>query len=339
MFRHYRRNEGDVIRAVELDNAREEIRGADYQASAELENAVNVAITLGRPLLVSGEPGCGKTELGFSIARKLGIPRLHLFLVKSDSEARSLFYTYDAIGRFHAAQIGRAERGEREPVGAAQAPDFIEYQALGRAILDAHQPSDVKRLAAGRYSHPAQPQRSVVIIDEIDKAPRDFPNDLLHEIDQMRFRVPELGSSGGEPETLSKDKIPEELRPIVVITSNSERQLPDAFLRRCIFHHIAFPDSATLKSIVDRMLDAMKIPPPPARDIDAAIVIMERARRERLEKLPGTAELLDFVRAVGRHAQDAPGQPTSARFAACLHALAKTEHDARILLDMLPARA
>jgi hypothetical protein len=131
MFRHYRRDEGDVIRAVELDNLHEEIiRGADYQASAELENAVNVAITLERPLLVSGEPGCGKTELGFSIARKLGIPRLHLFSVKSDAEARSLFYTYDAIGRFHAAQIGRAEGSEREPVAAAQARDFIEYQAL-----------------------------------------------------------------------------------------------------------------------------------------------------------------------------------------------------------------
>jgi MoxR-like ATPase len=301
MFRHYRRNESDVIQAVEVDSAREKIRGADYQASAELENAVNVAITLGRPLLVSGEPGCGKTEFGFSIARKLGISRLHLFSVKSDSEARSLFYTYDAIGRFHAAQIGRAERGEH--VAAAQARDFIEYQALGRAILDAHASSDAKRFAAGRYSHPVQPQRSVVIIDEIDKAPRDFPNDLLHEIDQLRFRVPELGSSGGEAETLAKDEIREDLRPIVVITSNSERQLPDAF------------------------------------DVDAAVKIIERARRERLEKLPGTAELLDFVRAVVRHAEDAPSQPAGARFAACLYALAKTEHDARILLGMLPAVA
>jgi MoxR-like ATPase len=195
----------------------------------------------------------------------------------------------------------------------------------------------VTHLAAGRYSHPAQPQRSVVIIDEIDKAPRDFPNDLLHEIDQLRFRVPELGSRGGE--TPTKDAIPEELRPIVVITSNSEQQLPDAFLRRCVFHHITFPDTTTLKSIVDRMLVAMKIPALSAGEVDAAVGIMVRARHERLEKLPGTAELLDFVKAVAHHAEDAPGQPVSARFAACVYALAKTKHDARILLGMVPARA
>jgi MoxR-like ATPase len=263
---------------------------------------------------------------------------LHYFAVKSDSEARSLFYTYDAMGRFHAAQIGRTNPSDDRD-GSARARDFIEYQALGRAILDAHASPDVAHLVAGRYRPPEKPQRSVVIIDEIDKAPRDFPNDLLAEIDQSWFRVPELGSSGGlEPETPPKEKIPEALRPIVVITSNSEKQLPDAFLRRCIFHHIAFPDKETLKKIVDKKLSAMGLTPPPAV-VEEAVELVSLARRERLEKLPGTAELLDFVRAVSSDAADAASQPLRVSFVACLNALAKTEHDTGAVLALMPTRS
>jgi MoxR-like ATPase len=338
MFRQYQRDRADAIASVEVENGNDALRGADYQASSDLENAINVAVTLARPLLVSGEPGCGKTELGFSIARKLGIPRVHYFAVKSDSEARRLFYSYDAMARFHAAQIGRADAHEdREMSGRAR--DFIEYQALGRAILDAHAAADVAHLAAGRYRHPDAPQRSVVIIDEIDKAPRDFPNDLLAEIDQLWFRVPELGAgSSREPESPPKERIPNELRPVVVITSNSEKQLPDAFLRRCIFHHIVFPDEATLKKIVDKKLAALGLTPPPTV-VDEAVDLVTRARRERLEKLPGTAELLDFVRALSSHATDGVEQALHVRFTACLNALSKTEHDTDTLLKLLPTGA
>jgi MoxR-like ATPase len=337
MFRVYRREAYDILKQVEVENGRDERRGAGYQASAPLENAVNVALALGRPLLVSGEPGCGKTELGFSVARKLGIARVYFFSVKSDGEARRLFYSYDTVGRFHAAQIGQARPVEGQADASSVDPrHFIEYQALGRAILDAYDLSDVAHLLGTRYSHPGQPQRSVVIVDEVDKAPRDFPNDLLNEIDQFWFRVPELcwGTGGAIPETPRK-RIGREVQPFVVITSNSERQLPDAFLRRCIFHHITFPDPDTLRVIVDNRLAAMGITPPPG-DVVNALDLVVRARQERLEKLPGTAELLDFLQAVSLHGAEAQQLPWTVRFAACLQALAKTEYDERALLGLLP---
>jgi MoxR-like ATPase len=337
MFRVYRRDADDVIAHVEVDNGLDELRGANYRASAALENAINVAAALGRPLLVSGEPGCGKTELGFSVARKLGIPAVRFFSVKSDAEAGRLFYSYDTVGRFHAAQIKQAgvAQAEAELSQSIDPRNFVEYQALGRAILDAHEMGDVSHLFGALYSYPSQPRRSVVVIDEIDKAPRDFPNDVLNEIDQFWFRVPELawGSQRAVPETPRK-RIRREFRPFVVITSNSERQLPDAFLRRCIFHHITFPDQDTLRAIVDNRLAAMGITPPP-EDVGHVIDLVVRARRERLEKPPGTAELLDFVQAVCAHASEAPQQAWASRFAACIPALAKTEYDGRALSAMV----
>src|SRR5262245_21827164 len=164
-------------------------KGRRYIFTDELSAAIDVAIGLGRPLLVSGDPGCGKTELGYAIARRLQIPRVHFFSTKSNSEARDLFYTYDAIGRFREAQV-RVDAN----VSPAEAADYIEFQALGRAILDAHRREDVAHLLRGRraYAHPGKPQRSVVIVDEIDKASRDFPNDLLREIEDLSFRVPEM---------------------------------------------------------------------------------------------------------------------------------------------------
>src|SRR5262245_52586647 len=207
-------------------------KGRGYIFTDELIAAIDVAIGLGRPLLVSGDPGCGKTELGYAIARRLDIPRVHFFSTKSNSEARDLFYTYDAIGRFREAQV------RPDPNAAPHdAADYIEFQALGRAILDAHRPEEVQHLLHGRraYQHPGQPQRSIVIIDEIDKASRDFPNDLLREIEDLAFRVPEMSRGANdtaEPET--PGAVPVELKPIIIVTSNEERQLPDAFLRRCV---------------------------------------------------------------------------------------------------------
>ena len=148
-----------------------------------------------------------------------------------------------------------AKRRPYAPRGDPQSDvaDYIEFQALGKAILDAHDKQDVEHLLnpRGAYKHPGEPSRSVVILDEIDKASRDFPNDLLREVEDLAFRVPELsrrGSDRADPET--PGGIPADKRPIVVVTSNEERQLPDAFLRRCVFHEIAFPDDTTLSKIV-----------------------------------------------------------------------------------------
>jgi hypothetical protein len=194
MKAHFDRHRPDQLRLLQTDGGPDEFLGRNYETDEDLEAAVNVALVLGRPLLVSGAPGCGKTQLGYAIARNLGIERVYFFPVKSTSEARDLFYSYDAIGRFQAVQIAAAERQLSDAVDwtVLNVGDYIEYRALGAAILDAHEEQSVSHLLAGRYQHSGQPQRSVVVVDEIDKASRDFPNDLLDEIDRMKFRVPEL---------------------------------------------------------------------------------------------------------------------------------------------------
>ena len=179
--------------AAELsENGRLTEKGTNYVFSEDLAAAVEVAMGLGRPLLVTGEPGCGKTELGYAIARRLAIAQLYYFSVKSNSEARDVLYTYDAIERFGEAQAQQLAAAG----GARRLPDvgeYIQYQALGQAILDAHPRGAVTALLRSPwYQHPGEPRRSVVVIDEIDKATRDFPNDLLREIEDLSFRVPEF---------------------------------------------------------------------------------------------------------------------------------------------------
>lgn len=188
---------------------------ASYQATPELVTAVRVALTLGRPLLLTGEPGTGKTLAAFWMSKLLADGRVLRFQVKSESRAKDLLYTFDAASWFRESQI-RQTRVDKEP--------FIQSRELG--------------IAFGMNGVPAQPW--VVLIDEIDKAPRDFPNDLLHEIDQMSFEIAETGR---------EVKCPPHARPIVVITSNSERQLPPPFLRRCVVHNIVL-DEATVAKIL-----------------------------------------------------------------------------------------
>ncbi len=238
--------------------------GEGYIADEALADAVNTAICVGQPLLVTGEAGCGKTTLAGAVAHKLGLGPPLRFFTRSTSRAQDLLYTFDAVRRFHDIQARQDERA-RDPMS------YIQWGPLGRAIVE-----DAKR---------------VVLIDEIDKAPRDFPNDLLRELDKMEFEVPELDGEARHKRA--------KRRPIVIITSNVERQLPAPFLRRCVFHEIAFPDGDRLKEIVELHLRRR---PGLALDralLDAAVSTFEELRRLKgWVKKPGTGELLSWVYAL-----------------------------------------
>jgi MoxR-like ATPase len=280
-------------------------RSEDYLADEGLIDAVNVALHLGQPLLLTGQPGTGKTQLAYSLAHelRLGDGKPLKFETKSTSVARDLFYTYDTLSRFHAAQTGE---------GSIGALDYIRWMALGRAILYANDPQRVAHLL-DPAKHPGR-RRSLVLIDEVDKAPRDFPNDLLNEIEYMYFRIPELGN-----ESVRADP---DLRPVLVLTSNSEKNLAEAFLRRCVFYYIPFPKRPRLEQIVRRRLgaalgdDAL---------LAAALDLFERLRDPALGllKTPSTGELLAWM-------QDLAGGPPAAGdrlVERTLCALIKTKED------------
>jgi MoxR-like ATPase len=204
----------------------------EYRRDPGLADAVNVALLLRQPLMVTGAPGTGKTVLASSIAFELGLDPPLPFETKSTSQARDLFYAYDALGRFTAKEFGS---------GTGRAADYISFNALGEAIVRANDPGTVQDVLPTGYLHPGK-RRSVVLIDEVEKAPRDFPNDILNEIERMYFRIPELGNRRVEAD-------PDQY-PIVLMTNNSEKSLPDAFLRRCIYYNIPFPDADALEAIV-----------------------------------------------------------------------------------------
>lgn len=324
---------GDDDRPILTDeNGDPEFRGAYYVLDPQLIHAVNASLALGRPLLVSGEPGCGKTSLGFAIARQLGIERIYFFSAKSDSEARSLFYSYDTLARFRDAQVGQFLDAKNTSLAVRGPETYITYHALGRAILDAHHPEAVAGLIKGGYPHPGTPRRSVVVIDEIDKAPRDLPNDLLDEIDRLYFHVPELTTRESKAQTPKRTALTSGLTPVVVITSNSEKQLPDAFLRRCIFHHIPFPSDAVLEKIATNHLVEN------GRDVGGELVkdvvrFFLSARENAVDYKPGTAELLDlFQAALADYARS--GGTFKAALSRCRSAVSKTREDqARAIQD------
>jgi MoxR-like ATPase len=223
-----------------------------YIATPELAMAVNAAVTLARPLLIKGEPGTGKTQLAEEIAATLGRP-LFEWHIKSTSKAQQGLYEYDAVSRLRDSQLG-----ER------RVHDIANYIVRGR-LWEAFQ-SDV------------QP---VLLIDEIDKADIEFPNDLLRELDRMEFYVYE-----------TRELVRAKHRPVIVITSNNEKELPDAFLRRCFFHYIRFPDEETMRRIVDVHYPGLK------RELLAEALASFFRLREvpGLRKKPSTSELLDWVK-------------------------------------------
>lgn len=225
-----------------------------YIASDDLAIAVNAAITLERPLLVKGEPGTGKTELARQISRALGLEMIE-WHVKSTTRAAQGLYEYDAVSRLRDSQLGD---GKVADVGA-----YIKRGKLWDAF--------------------AAQDRVVLLIDEIDKADIEFPNDLLQELDRMEFHVYETG------ETVKAIK-----RPIVIITSNNEKELPDAFLRRCFFHYIRFPEVETLKAIVEVHHPGIK-----DRLLSAALTqFFEIRDTPGLKKKPSTSEVLDWLKLI-----------------------------------------
>jgi MoxR-like ATPase len=263
-------------------------------------DAVNVALALGQPLLVTGEPGCGKTALAFWVAHRLGLGRPLCFQTRSTAAARDLFYVFDALGRFSAAQNrdGRDDRRRTRgaamrlphPIGRTVDPRaYITYTGLGEAIMRALGRERVTQLvASNRLEHyPTEALRSVLLIDEIDKAPRDFPNDVLGEIANFAFTIPELGGI--------EIAAPKELLPIVIVTSNMERALPDAFLRRCVYHNMPFPEPKKLEQIIHARIKAIPAASPLAQ---SAVEIVSILRSAGLTKPPGTAEMLAFVLAL-----------------------------------------
>src|SRR4051794_2540440 len=227
-------------------------RGTErYLTNEALEAAVNAALALERPLLIRGEPGTGKTLLAEAMAEALSL-RLITWHVKSTTRAQDGLYVYDTVQRLYESRFGDGDiRDIRR---------YIKLGPLGTAV--------------------AAPQRSVLLIDEIDKADLEFPNDLLHELDRMRFTIVETG-----------DEIVAKERPVVIITSNNEKELPDAFLRRCVFHFIDFPDREFMRRVVGVHHPGLD----PALSDQVLQAFFEVRSMRGLRKRPSTSELIDWI--------------------------------------------
>lgn len=226
----------------------------EYIASDELIRSVNIAAALKKPLLIKGEPGTGKTMLAQAIAKSLDMELL-IWNIKSTTRAQDGLYVYDTVQRLYDSQFG-AE-------GVDDIAKYIRLGKLGEAFT--------------------RERQTVLLIDEIDKADLEFPNDLLWELDQMEFYIPETGVTVKAKE-----------RPIVIITSNAEKELPDAFLRRCIFHYISFPDAPMMEQIIRAHYPQME-----QKLIDGVLEAFYRIRDMRgLQKKPSTSEVLDWIQAL-----------------------------------------
>ena len=262
----------------------------NYIATADLQLAVNAAITLQRPLLVKGEPGTGKTMLAEEVAAALDMPLLQ-WHIKSTTKAQHGLYEYDAVSRLRDSQLG----DER----VANIANYIIKGVLWQAFE-----SDVP---------------TVVLIDEIDKADIEFPNDLLRELDRMEFFCYE-----------TRELVRAKHRPVIIITSNNEKELPDAFLRRCFFHYIAFPDKETMKQIVDVHFPGLQ----DELTREALEVFFEMRQVNGLKKKPSTSELLDWLKLLNAEGIDPASLHTNSKrteLPPMTGALVKNEQDVGLL--------
>ena len=235
--------------------AEQQFKGSsEYVASNELLSTVNVAMTLEKPLLLKGEPGTGKTMLAQSVANALGAD-LHIWNIKSTTKAQDGLYVYDVVQRLYDSQFG----GE----GVDDIEKYVHLGQVGEAF--------------------ESKERCILLIDEIDKADLEFPNDLLWELDKMEFTIPQTGRT-----------VKANHRPVIIITSNAEKELPDAFLRRCIFHYIDFPDEDLMRRII-----AVHHPNIEKKLMEQTIAAFYWIRSlPAIQKKPSTSELIDWIRAL-----------------------------------------
>ena len=263
-----RRPEGTLT----TDRGRESSLAAEarcFVPGQDLEDAINTAIAVNEPLLITGEPGTGKTTAAYYAAWKLGLGEVLHFQVKSETVAKDLLYHFDTVRYFHDAHLAGTQQQT-----LPDKENYIEKREMWQA-LTADQPR-------------------MLLIDEIDKAPRDFPNDLLHELHEWEFSVPEIGKKI----TCNRDN-----QPIVFITSNSERRLPEPFLRRCVYHHIRF-DHELIRQVVESRQDEY-----PALDEGFRTMAVDRflqLRESGLRKNPASGELLTWLRILGLRAREYP---------------------------------
>jgi len=255
-----------------------------YLTNESLEAAVNCALALERPLLVKGEPGTGKTLLAQAVSESLGMDLTH-WAVKSTTRAQDGLYVYDTVQRLYDARFGDGD--------VKDIRRYIKLGPMGKVF--------------------ASSQRQILLIDEVDKADLEFPNDLLHELDRMRFVIPETG-----------DEVVATQRPVVIITSNNEKELPDAFLRRCVFHFIDFPDPELMKRIV-----RVHHPGVDGTLVDQAVVAFYELRTvPRIRKRPSTSELVDWITVL---MQSGVGKERLVRELPFLGVLLKKEQDVELL--------
>ncbi len=236
-------------------NQKETFKGSnDYVVSNELMNAVNIAMALEKPLLIKGEPGTGKTMLAQAISKALD-KKLVIWNIKSTTKAQDGLYVYDVVQRLYDSQFGTA--------GVDDIKKYVKMGKLGEAF--------------------SSDEQVILLIDEIDKADLEFPNDLLWELDKMEFYIPE-----------TKETVKAKKRPIVIITSNAEKELPDAFLRRCLFHYIQFPDKPLMEEIIKVHFDNLD-----QKLLDSVMEVFYWIRDlSSINKKPSTSEVIDWIQAL-----------------------------------------
>ena len=276
-----------------VDAAGNTIQLEPYIPDSELVEAVNIAIALQRPLLLKGEPGCGKTKLAKAVADELGLD-FYEWPVKSTSRAQDGLYTYDTIGRLRDAQLaanpklGEAERG-RISKKFEDPSEYVSFGPLGDAFRSE--------------------KRAVLLIDEIDKADIDFPNDLLHELEEKRFTIQELPPLVKENKPVEFDAGGNLVRaksvPIIFVTSNQEKELPAAFLRRCLFYYIDFPKAKRLREIVSLHLSLKEEDDPFVKDaVTQFRELRKKMHDNKSTKKVSTSELIDWVRIMKKRTKD-----------------------------------